>query len=218
MAEAGVDFPLVHASAKTVPLLMRASTWCSRITEGMTFADPMTVPEVAVSAEPGGFLAFLASGATPLIQMCYPDDGTSTPAISCSWTTSVCGRCRLTDTWSSCSPTGHGCVCSGHGLLVRGPCRNSVRGLRPSAASAMIRTENGTGAGRENGSGSSADRSRPGHGDLSEPLRSAAKPLRTPHAPGSRLGSILRQLTHPVPACNQTGDDQSGQNQYDALF
>jgi SAM-dependent methyltransferase len=34
MAEAGVDFPLVHASAEDVPLPTRASTWSSATTGG----------------------------------------------------------------------------------------------------------------------------------------------------------------------------------------
>ncbi len=74
MAEAGVDFPLVHASAEAVPLPDESFDIVFSDYGGMTFADPyMTVPEVARLLGPGGFLAFC--GATPLIQMCYPDDG-----------------------------------------------------------------------------------------------------------------------------------------------
>jgi len=74
MAEAGVEFPLVHASAETVPLPDASFDIVFCDYGGMSFADPYaTVPEVARLLRPGGLLAFL--GATPIIEMCYPDEG-----------------------------------------------------------------------------------------------------------------------------------------------
>ena len=55
MAEAGVEFPLVHASAEAVPLLDASFdvVFCDH--GAMTFADPYrTVPEVARLLRPGG--------------------------------------------------------------------------------------------------------------------------------------------------------------------
>lgn len=74
MAEAGVDFPLVHASAEAVPLPDESFDIVFCDYGAMTFADPYaTVPEAARLLRPGGLLAF--SGSTPIIQMCYPDEG-----------------------------------------------------------------------------------------------------------------------------------------------
>jgi len=73
MAEAGVDFPLVHASAESVPLADESFDIVFCDYGAMTFADPyVTVPEAARLLRPGGLLAF--SGATPIIEMCYPED------------------------------------------------------------------------------------------------------------------------------------------------
>ncbi len=73
MSEAGVDFPLVHASAESVPLPDEIFDIVFCDYGAMTFADPYaTVPEVARLLRPGGLLAFC--GATPIIQMCYPED------------------------------------------------------------------------------------------------------------------------------------------------
>ena len=73
MKEAGVDFPVVHASAEAAPLPDRSfdTVFCDY--GAMTFTDPyVTVPEVARLLRPGGLFAFC--GATPVIEMCYPDD------------------------------------------------------------------------------------------------------------------------------------------------
>jgi SAM-dependent methyltransferase len=74
MAEAAVDFPLVHASAEEVPLPDASFDVVFCDYGAMTFADPYaTVPEVARLLRPGGLFAF--NGATPIIEMCYPDEG-----------------------------------------------------------------------------------------------------------------------------------------------
>jgi len=73
MNEAGVEFPLVHASAEAIPLPDESFDVVFCDYGAMTFADPYaTVPETARVLRPGGLLAFC--GATPIIQMCYPDD------------------------------------------------------------------------------------------------------------------------------------------------
>jgi ubiquinone/menaquinone biosynthesis C-methylase UbiE len=69
MAEAGVDFPLVHASADDVPLPDSSFdvVFCDH--GAMTFADPFrTVPEAARLLRPGGLFAF--SHSTPLALVC----------------------------------------------------------------------------------------------------------------------------------------------------
>jgi SAM-dependent methyltransferase len=70
MAEAGVDFPLVHASAGEAPLDDKSFdiVFCDH--GAMTFADPYaTVPEVARLLRPGGLFAF--SHSTPLALTCF---------------------------------------------------------------------------------------------------------------------------------------------------
>ncbi len=64
MTEAGVDFPLVHASAESVPLPDATFdiVFCDH--GAMTFADPYrTVPEAARLLRPGGLLAFCHASA-----------------------------------------------------------------------------------------------------------------------------------------------------------
>lgn len=71
MAEAGVDFPLVHASAEDVPLPDASFdiVFCDH--GAMSFCDPyQTVPEVARLLRPGGLFAF--AGVTPLVDVCWP--------------------------------------------------------------------------------------------------------------------------------------------------
>jgi SAM-dependent methyltransferase len=70
LAEAGVDFPLVHASAGEAPFDDASFdvVFCDH--GAMTFQDPdITVPEVARLLRPGGLLAF--SHTTPLSQLCW---------------------------------------------------------------------------------------------------------------------------------------------------
>lgn len=71
MAEAGVEFQLVHASAEAVPLPDASFdiVFCDH--GAMTFADPYrTVPEAARLLRPGGLLAF--DHEAPLQTICWP--------------------------------------------------------------------------------------------------------------------------------------------------
>jgi len=70
MAEAGVDFPLVHASAEAVPLPSQSFdiVFCDH--GAMTFADPyLAVPEVSRLLRPGGLFAF--SHHSPIETICW---------------------------------------------------------------------------------------------------------------------------------------------------
>ncbi len=70
MAAAGVDFPLVHASAEEVPLPDASFdvVFCDH--GGMTFGDPYrTVPEAARLLRAGGLFAF--SHSSPLVMCCW---------------------------------------------------------------------------------------------------------------------------------------------------
>jgi SAM-dependent methyltransferase len=76
MGEAGVRFPLVHASAEVVPLADASFdiVFCDH--GGMSFADPaLTVPEAARLLRPGGLLAFNMS--TPFLFLTW-DPATET--------------------------------------------------------------------------------------------------------------------------------------------
>jgi SAM-dependent methyltransferase len=71
MAEAGVEFPLVHASAESVPLPDESFdiVFCDH--GAMTFADPYrTVPEAARLLRHGGLFAF--SHGSTIESMCWP--------------------------------------------------------------------------------------------------------------------------------------------------
>ena len=71
-AEAGLDFPLVHASAEEVPLPDASFdvVFCDH--GAMSFADPYrTVPEAARLLRPGGLLAFCI--ASPLGWTCWDE-------------------------------------------------------------------------------------------------------------------------------------------------
>ncbi len=70
MAEAGVEFPLVHASAESTPLGSDSFdiVFCDH--GAMTFCDPyLTVPEAARLLRPGGLLAFSIN--TPIYDLCW---------------------------------------------------------------------------------------------------------------------------------------------------
>jgi SAM-dependent methyltransferase len=74
MAAAGVEFPLVHASAEAVPLPDASFdiVFCDH--GAMTFADPYrTVPEAARLLRPGGLFAF--NHHSPIEVICWPLDG-----------------------------------------------------------------------------------------------------------------------------------------------
>ena len=69
MAEAGVDFPLIEASAEDVPLPDASFDIVFCDWGAMTFCDPQrTVPEAARLLRPGGLFAF--STATPIQFLC----------------------------------------------------------------------------------------------------------------------------------------------------
>jgi len=72
-AEAGVAFPLLHASAEAVPLPDGSFDIAFCDHGAFTFADPYrTVPEAARLVRDGGLLAFNMS--TPLVEICWPAD------------------------------------------------------------------------------------------------------------------------------------------------
>jgi SAM-dependent methyltransferase len=73
MAEAGVSFPLVHASAEAVPLPDASFdiVFCDH--GAMNFADPYrTVPEAARLLRPGGLFAF--NHESPIMTISWPTD------------------------------------------------------------------------------------------------------------------------------------------------
>jgi SAM-dependent methyltransferase len=73
IAAAGVELPLVHASAEAVPLPDASFdvVFCDH--GGMTFGDPYrTVPEASRLLRPGGLFAF--SHSTPLVMCCYSSE------------------------------------------------------------------------------------------------------------------------------------------------
>jgi SAM-dependent methyltransferase len=77
LAEAGADFPLVHASAGEAPFEDASFdvVFCDH--GAMSFADPyVTVPEVARLLRPGGLFAF--SHVTPFSIVCYDEHGDTT--------------------------------------------------------------------------------------------------------------------------------------------
>jgi SAM-dependent methyltransferase len=72
MADAGVEFPLVHAAAEDMPLPDEAFDVVFSDHGAISWADPYrVVPEVARVLRPGGLLAFNVT--TPLVAMCWND-------------------------------------------------------------------------------------------------------------------------------------------------
>lgn len=72
MRESGVDFPLVHASAESVPLPDASFdiVFCDH--GAMSFSDPhRTVPEAARLLRSGGLFAF--NMASPILELCWSD-------------------------------------------------------------------------------------------------------------------------------------------------
>jgi SAM-dependent methyltransferase len=73
MAEAGVDFPLVHASAEATDLPSASFDVVFCDFGAMTFADPnLAVPEAARLLRPGGLFAF--SAISPIADIAWPPD------------------------------------------------------------------------------------------------------------------------------------------------
>jgi SAM-dependent methyltransferase len=73
MAQAGADFPLVHASAEATPFEDASFdvVFCDH--GAITFADPhRTIPEAARLLRPGGLLAFSMN--TPILHLVWPLD------------------------------------------------------------------------------------------------------------------------------------------------
>lgn len=73
MADAGVDFPLLHASAEAVPLPDASFDIVFCDWGATNFSDPyLTVPEASRLLRPGGLFAF--SGCTPIYRLCLELD------------------------------------------------------------------------------------------------------------------------------------------------
>jgi len=80
MANAGVDFPLLHASAEDVPLADGSFdvVFCDH--GAFSFADPYRlVPEVARLLRPGGLLAF--SMLSPIAAICQDEEERMVPRL-----------------------------------------------------------------------------------------------------------------------------------------
>jgi SAM-dependent methyltransferase len=83
MAEAGVEFPLVHASAEETGLPARSFDIVFCDYGAMTFADPQgTVPEAARLLRPGGLFAFTMS--TPIVDLAWAP-GDEHPTERLAW-------------------------------------------------------------------------------------------------------------------------------------
>jgi len=70
MREAGVDFPLIHTNAESIPLSSQSFDIIFCDHGAMSFADPyLTIPETSRLLRPGGLLAF--NMPTPLLEVCW---------------------------------------------------------------------------------------------------------------------------------------------------
>jgi SAM-dependent methyltransferase len=80
MAETGIEFPLVQASAEDVPLPDASFDLALSEYGASTWADPYSwIPEAARLLRPGGRFVFLHG--TPLAHLCYPDVGDATTEL-----------------------------------------------------------------------------------------------------------------------------------------
>ncbi len=71
MAEAGIEFPLIHGNAEATPFGAASFDIVFCDYGAMTFCDPhLTVPEAARILRPGGLLAF--SAITPIVDLAWP--------------------------------------------------------------------------------------------------------------------------------------------------
>jgi len=83
MAEAGVDFPLVQASAEAVPLTRLSFDVVFCDWGAMTFCDPeRTVPEVARLLRPGGLFAFATATPICFLTLDVPTDRRGTTLLN----------------------------------------------------------------------------------------------------------------------------------------
>ena len=142
MAEAGVDFPLVNASAEAVPLPDASFdiVFCDH--GAMSFADPYrTVPEAARLLRPGGQFAF--NHHSPIQTICWPLEAEEVGERLALDYFGMHASTTARTSRSSC-PTGSGSGCSGQRLLHRGPHRASTRGRRDELVS--VRHRAGMGA------------------------------------------------------------------------
>ncbi len=77
MAEAGVDFPLIHGSAEEIQLPDASFDIVFSDHGALSWADPhVVVPEVARVLRPGGILA--ANVSSPLLCICYDEETDAT--------------------------------------------------------------------------------------------------------------------------------------------
>ena len=80
MAETGIEFPLVEATAEDIPLPEASFDLAVSEYGASVWADPYRwVPEAARLLRPGGRLVFLHG--TPLAHLCYPDVGDATTQL-----------------------------------------------------------------------------------------------------------------------------------------
>ena len=135
MAEAGVDFPLVHASAGEAPFDDGSFdiVFCDH--GAMTFADPYaTVPEVARLLRPGGLFAF--SHTTALSIICLRHARPTRPSPSFGATSSACtasnGRTRASRSSSTCRRASGSSSSAQNGFVDRGPRRGAAARGRES--------------------------------------------------------------------------------------
>ncbi len=110
MAEAGVEFPLVHASAEDVSLPDSSFDLVLSDHGALSWCDPRgAVPEAARLLRPGGLFLFNVS--SPLLRVCWDEEQDRTRG--CTVPTSSSRRSlRAKAPQPTSSPTGNGSACS----------------------------------------------------------------------------------------------------------